>query len=254
MELSAVADELYGLPLKEFTATRDQRSAEARKSGDAELAASLKKLRKPSTSAWIANMLVRDQSREVERLIKLGTTLRSDPDLEGARIRRATKEKAEAVSSLLQQARSIAKRKGLPVSQSIEQELEATLDAAFSDPGSAQSLREGRLTTALVYSGLGFGSAAKPRDPDARSQGAARAKSGPGTAKAKAELQQAESEAKRANIEAEKAKRAVKTAEAELDRLRAALTVAARKATRGNEKVSSARKKLDSLGRKGTGS
>jgi hypothetical protein len=246
VELSAVADELYGLPLNEFTATRDERAAEARKAGETELAKSLKQLRKPSTGAWLANLLVRDQPREVGRLIKLGTTLRSDQDLEGARIRRATKEKAEAVGKLLQQARSIAKRAGLPLSQSVEQELEATLDAAFADPSSAESLREARLTTALHYSGLGFGSGATARDSTVQSQRPARV-GGPETAKAKLELERAQSDAERAASEAEKAQRAVKTAQADLDRLRAALTVATRKATRADEKASAAQKKLDNL-------
>jgi hypothetical protein len=254
VELSDVADELYGLPLNEFTSTRDERAAEARKAGETELAKSLKRLRKPSTGAWIANLLVRDQPREVERLIKLGTVLRSDRDLEGARIRRATKDKAEVVGKLLQQARSIAKRAGLPLSQSVEQELEATLDAAFADPGSADSLREARLTTALVYSGLGFGSVAAAEGTTAPSRRSARARNGPETAEATAALEEAESEAKRADIEVEKAKRAVKAAEADLNRLRAALTVAIRKATRANEKVSGARKKLDGLGRRRRGS
>jgi hypothetical protein len=220
VELSAVTDELYGLPLNEFTSTRDERASEARRAGETELANALKRLRKPSTSAWIANMLVRDQSREVERLINLGTTLRSDEELDGARIRRATKEKADTVNKLLQRARSIANRKGLAVSEAIEQELEATLDAAFSDPGNAQSLRAGRLTSALVYSGLGFGSLAKSRGASARSRGPARARSSPETTRVTAAVDMAEGEAKRADLEVQKAQRAVKTAEAELKRLR----------------------------------
>ena len=253
MELSAVADELYGLPLNEFTATRDERAAEARKAGETELAKSLKQMRKPSTGAWIANLLVRAQPREVERLIKLGETLRSDPDLEGARIRRATKEKAEAVDKLLQHARSIAARAGLLLSQSVEQELEATLDAAFADSSSAESLREARLTTALHYSGLGFGSGATARGSTVQSQRPAGTKGGPQTAKAKLELERAQSDAERAASEAERAQRAVTSAQADLDRLRAALTVATRKATRADEKASAAQKKLDKLGRKRSG-
>lgn len=249
MELSTVARELYGLPLDQFTATRDARASEARKTGETQLAQSLKQLRKPSTGAWIANLLVREQPREIERLVKLGTTLRSAQNLDGARIRRATKEKAETVSKLLRQARSIAKRAGLPLSQSMEQELESTLDAAFSDPDSAQVLREGCLTTPLHYSGLGFGLHASVQGAAPRSRRTQRAENGPGSGAVKAthDLEQAQSDAKQAASEVERARRAVKTAESDLRRLRAALTVATRRAKKAEEKESTARKKLDRL-------
>ncbi len=246
MALSTVAYELYGLPLNEFTAARDARASEARKAGDTELANSLKRLRKPSTAAWMANLLVRERPREIERLIKLGTTLRSDQNLEGARIRRATKQKAETMSELLRQAATIAKRAGLPLSQSIEQDLESTFDAAFSDPGSAESLREGCLTTALHYSGLGFGADAMSQDVTVplRDKGI---RAVADTAKAKQSLEQARNETKRADAEVEKARGAIKAAEVDLNRLRAALTVATRRATKAHEKESGAQKKLDRL-------
>lgn len=248
MDLATVANELYGLAPQEFTAARNARAAEARKGGDEALAASLKDLRKPSTGAWFANQLVREQSREIERLIELGTPLRSARDLQGAEIRRVTKEKAETVARLLRQARSLAKRADQPLSPSTEQELEATLDAAFSDRQSAQSLIEGRLTTALHYSGLGFGP-----DPKIRSRAATspvRGRSGGGstnleTAQAKRDLKQAQREADQANSEAEKAEQRVKAAEADLKRLQAALTVARRQAVKAHSKAAAAQKKLE---------
>jgi biopolymer transport protein ExbB/TolQ len=247
MELSTVANELYGLPLSEFTAARNARALEARRAGDGDLAEALKRLRKPSTGAAVANLLVREQPQEIERLIELGANLRGARNLDGARIRRATGEKADAVRKLLRQAKSIGKRAGLTLSPSVEQELETTLDAAFSDPDSAQSLREGCLTTILHYSGLGFGADETIQGSAARSQGSGRAQGGPGTAKAKQNLEQARIEAKQAASDVEKAQLAVKAAEAELHRLRAALTVAQRRTTRADEKASNAQKKLDLL-------
>jgi hypothetical protein len=245
MELSTVANELYGLPLNEFTAARNARASEARKAGDGDLAESLKGLRKPSTGAAAANLLVREQPQEIERLIELGANLRGARNLDGAQIRRATSEKAEAVRKLLRQAKSIGKRAGLTLSPSVAQELETTLDAAFSDPDSAQSLREGCLTTTLHYSGLGFGADETIQGSTARSRGSSRPQGGPETAKAKHNLEQARIEAKQAASDVEKAQQAVKAAEAELARLRAALTVAQRRATRADEKASNARKNLD---------
>jgi hypothetical protein len=247
MELSTVANELYGLPLSEFTAARNARASEARKAGEQELAEALKRLRKPSTGASVANLLVREHPQEIERLIELGAKLRGARNLDGARIRRATSEKADTVRTLLRQAKSIGKRAGLPLSPSIEQELETTLDAAFSDPDSAQSLRDGCLTTTLHYSGLGFAADDSLRGSTAQSRWSSRAQGGPETAKAKHNLEQTRTEAKQAAADVEKAQQAVNAAEAELHRLRAALTVAQRRATRADEKASNVQKKLDRL-------
>ena len=87
-------------------------AAEARRAGDPEIASSLKKLRKPSVGAWLANLLVLEQASDVEHLIDLGTELRApNRRVEGAQIRRVSKEKGEAVSRLLRNAnRRLLKR------------------------------------------------------------------------------------------------------------------------------------------------
>ena len=48
-ELLEIADELYGLPLAEFTPARDARAKELK---GTDLAPRVKALRKPSTAAW----------------------------------------------------------------------------------------------------------------------------------------------------------------------------------------------------------
>ncbi len=247
MDLAGVSEELYGLNPAAFIAARDARVSEARQAGDRELANSLKKLRKPSTGAWLANKLSREQSLDVERLIGLGDALRSTRDVDGERIRSASNEKQDVVGRLLRQARSIAKQERQLVSEATELDVKATLDAAFSDPNSAQSLREGCLTTGLHYSGLGFGADANVRTSTARSRASDRAKHSPETAKAKHNLEHAQNEATLAATEVENAQRAVNAAEADLNRLRAALSVATRRATRAYEVASRAQEKLDLL-------
>ena len=108
MDLAEVVDELYGLPPRQFTEGRDARASEARAVGDRDLASSVKKLRKPSTGAWMANMLVRQQKAEIDRLIGLGEGLRSSRNPSGEQIRRASKAKADSVRALLRQAARIA--------------------------------------------------------------------------------------------------------------------------------------------------
>jgi hypothetical protein len=254
VDLATIAAELYGLPPKEFTATRDARASEARTAGEKDLFSSLKQLRKPTVGAWMANMLVRQQPREIEQLIELGGTLRSARSLDGAEIRATTKQKQETVTKLVRQARSLATRLGQPVSQAAEIELEATLDAAFADPESAQSLIEGDLTTALHYSGLGFGPATKGDEGGAAtSRGSAPVRgSVPSAAqvtKAKRELEQARRDAGRADADVEKARQAVTATEADLKRLRAALTVAVRQASTASKHAAAAEKRLAHLSR-----
>jgi hypothetical protein len=138
-------------------------------------------------------------------------------------------------------ARSLAKKAGQPISPAAVLDLEATLDAAFSDPDAGSLLREGRLTAAVHYSGLGFG-------PDVKAKSAKRRPTGARTVvKARQVLEQAHREAERADADVDRARRAVATAEAELKRLQAALSVAVRQATKAHGKTSTAQKKVDDL-------
>jgi len=76
MELDEVADELYEVPPEEFIALRTARQEEARAGGDKVLAKAIGALPKPSTAAWVSNLLVRAQRPEIEGLVELGGLLR----------------------------------------------------------------------------------------------------------------------------------------------------------------------------------
>ncbi|HEY1444722.1 MAG TPA: hypothetical protein VGF51_07470 [Acidimicrobiales bacterium] len=252
MDLASVMSELYGLPPRQFTEVRDARASEARAAGDRDLASSVKKLRKPSAGAWMANMLARQQKADVDRLIGLGEELRASRNPSGEQIRNASKEKADAVRALLRQAARIASRAGEPLSQAAQQDVEATLDAAFADHDSAAALREGCLTGPLSYSGLGFGS--EPRDTPSRVSARARASKSPppttpAVAKARRGLQEATEEAEQADADLKTAKRAVVDAEADLKRLHATLAVSERRAVQARQKMAAAQKRLDTVTR-----
>ena len=232
--------ELYGLAPSDFTATRNARVSEARKSGDSALAASLKDLHKPTVGAWLANLLARERVEDLERLIALGVELRKVQNrADGQVIRRVSKKKQEIVAKLLLEANSMAKSRGQPVSEAAAIDLEATLDAAFADPHAAETVRAGRLTSALRYSGLGLtdtGSAPVRASKADRSASA--------TVAAKRLLHEADREAERADAEAEQARRAVASAELDLKRLRATAAVTARRAADAHKKASAAKKKM----------
>jgi hypothetical protein len=251
MDLESESRELYGLAPSQFTAARDAKASEARQAGRSELAYSLKKLRKPSVGAWLANLLVLEQSSDVERLIDLGVELRAPKHkLEGEQIRRVSKEKSDSISKLVRDARSKAPRMGQPVSAAALQELEATLEAAFADPRAAESLREGRLSSGLHYSGLGFTAQSQTRSRS-RTKGFASARSTRSKADqstAQRNSEKAKREAEQADAEVEKARQAVADAADELTRLKSAEALAVRRSKDAHDRASAAKKNLSKDG------
>ena len=121
-----------------------------------------------------------------------------------------------------------------------------TLDAAFADPQAAAQLRQGRLTTGLRYSGLGFSTQTEPGTP-ARPKGSGSTLDSPSGAQrmaAKRDLDKANREAEQADAQVEKAGHAVKEAAAALTRLKSAETQAVRRAKDAHARAAAAKKKL----------
>ena len=157
MDFDDIADDLYGLAPERFTASRDAQAGEARAAGDRELAERIKKLRRPTVSAWLGNRLARDRTHDIEGLLGLGAELRdAQADLSGDELRRLSHQRGDAVAALVAQAKGLARAAGQSVSDAILEEVNTTLEAALADPAAAEALRRGRLTVALRYSGLGF--------------------------------------------------------------------------------------------------
>lgn len=149
------ADELYGLPPEEFTAARDEKVRAARDDGDRALAAAIGKLRKPTVTAWVLNLLVREQPEVGDQLIELGADLRqAQENLSGPALKELTVQRSKVVSALVRSARRIASREGHQVTQSTSFELEQTLHAALADPGVAEQVAAGRLVKATSRTGL----------------------------------------------------------------------------------------------------
>jgi DNA repair exonuclease SbcCD ATPase subunit len=152
-QLLAIADELYGLPQDAFTPARDAKAKELK--AEKELAAAVKKLKKPSVAAWVVNLFVRRESDQVEQVIAVGTALREAQEgMDGAELRALTKQRRQLTSAVTQQARTLAKDEGVKVTQAVSDQVEATLTAAMLDPGCAQAVRSGLLTAALSSTGV----------------------------------------------------------------------------------------------------
>lgn len=156
LDFDSVAHELYGLVPGEFTSIRDTRAAEARRAGEAELAAAIKGLKRPTSSAWLVNLLVRRQPEQVDDLLDLGAAMReAQGQFAGGELRKLSQQRRQVVSALGRAAEALARDIGQPVSEAAKRELESTLEAALADPAAGDLVRSGRLTAALTSSGLG---------------------------------------------------------------------------------------------------
>jgi hypothetical protein len=148
-ELSSVVDELYGLPPGEFIAARNA----AAKGSD--LAATIKKLPKPTSSAWVVNMLLRHRSEEFAQLLDLGDELRSaQADLDAGELRSLGKQRAQLVSAVARDGRAVAKGLGHIVGEAVIREVEQTLQAAMVDATAADAVRSGCLLRPIEADGV----------------------------------------------------------------------------------------------------
>src|SRR5215470_14930081 len=158
MNLEQVADDLYALAPAAFTAARDEQAGRARAAGGAGLAGEIRKLRRPTVSAWLVNLLAREDSGQVDDLLDLGRSLReAQQALDGDRLRELSAERRRLVAALTHEVQRLAADAGQSVSAQVEREVQDTLEAALADQGMADAVRSGRLTKPLSYAGLGQG-------------------------------------------------------------------------------------------------
>lgn len=146
--LDALAVELYALPPDEFTAARN-----ARASGDRELAARLKALRKPTVAAWAVNLLAREG--QLRDALDLAAALReAQDDLDAAELSRLSRQRRQLVSALASQAVKLASDRGVTVSASARDDIQKTVNAAVMDAAAAAAVMTARLTRPLEASGF----------------------------------------------------------------------------------------------------
>jgi hypothetical protein len=156
VDLGTVAYELYGMPPGQFVTARDARAAEAKAAGDLDLAEAVKQLRRPTTGAWLANLLVRERRDQVIELLDLGNEMRrAQKDLAGDDLRRLSQRRRQLVSALADDARVVASEHDHQMNESSLHEVQATLEAAIADGAAGDALLSGSLTVALSYSGFG---------------------------------------------------------------------------------------------------
>ncbi|GAA1920393.1 hypothetical protein [Nocardioides hwasunensis] len=152
--LLEIADELYALPLADFTPARDALVKEHK--ADKDLAAAVRGLRKSSVAAWVVNLLVRRDPDQVDQVLAVGEALRDAQDnLDAGQLREFTKQRRQLTASVTTAARRMAREEGVRTTQSVADQVEATLTAAMLEPDAARAVRSGLLVTALSATGLG---------------------------------------------------------------------------------------------------
>lgn len=152
MTLLEIADELYALPLGEFTPARDAKAKEL-KSED--LGKQVKALKKPSTAAWVVNLLVRRESAQVDQVLSVGAALReAQASMSGDELRALTKQRRQLTAAVTHQARRLAAEEGLKVTQAVADQVEAALTAAMVDEECGKAVRSGLLVAALATTGV----------------------------------------------------------------------------------------------------
>jgi hypothetical protein len=215
-DLERELDELYGLPLEEWTRARNDLAARLRKAHQGEQADTVKALRKPSVPTWAINQLARREEGRMAALLAAGERLRKAQEqaLRGKAVvgdvNAAARTEREAVRDLVNAARSILADVGHPATQPVLDRISQTLRAAAVDESSRAQLEHGRLLEEVA--GGGFGSLVavrpvpRPRTDELR-EARERVKELRGKAKALArEAREADAAASRAERDAERAR------------------------------------------------
>ncbi|MGF0115046.1 hypothetical protein ACQFYA_01810 [Promicromonospora sp. Marseille-Q5078] len=154
--LTEVAGDLYALDPAGFVPARDARAAALRADGQEEAADRVRRLRKPSTAAWVVNLLARAEAGQVEQVVELGAAFRAaQDDLDGPRLRELTRQRRQLVTAVATRARALAVGAGATVSGAVLTQVEATLTAAMIDADAGRAVRSGLLVGPLQATGIG---------------------------------------------------------------------------------------------------
>jgi hypothetical protein len=207
-DLEPELDALYQLPLEDFTRARNDLSSRLKKAHQADVAAEVRSLKKPSAVAWAANSLVWSDPQLVGELLAAGERLR-DVQQDALRgkagaddVAEASGAERDAVRALLAVARS---RLGERATATLLDRLGQTLRAAAVDDEARMLLERGRLTDEL--NAVGFGPLEAVRPTRRRSDEVGRAARERVTA-LRAEARRLAGEAEDAELAAEQAERA----------------------------------------------
>jgi hypothetical protein len=156
VDLETATNELYALSPDEFIERRQQLVAEARGAKDRQLATQIGKLRRPTRSAWLINLLARQEPDDVTALLELGGALQeAQQRMAGDEMRQLSAQRRKTVDALARRAVELGREQGYSAPDGATQEVSQTLQTALGDPEIAELVRTGTLTQAVTYGGFG---------------------------------------------------------------------------------------------------
>jgi hypothetical protein len=252
-------DDLYALAPEGFIAARDALARSLKQAGDAEAAASVKKLRRPSVVAWALNQLARRDRKGLDELVAAGETLRSAQrkamsGVKESGFREATDRRRQLVQDLTRRTMDILAEAGR--GGQAEDEIGQALEAASVDRSAAEQLLAGRLERPPTASG-GFEAVSGFEvfqgggdEPEAREGASDAEREGAEVAVRNAERQadEAAAEARRAVIRAEHLETQAREVAERAEEARGEAERLERRAEEARSKLEQARHDLDALG------
>jgi DNA repair exonuclease SbcCD ATPase subunit len=130
---TTAADELFRLPLSEFTAARNALAAKLKKEGDPEESDRIKALSKPPVSAWVANQLYWKHRIAFDRLLAAGDQFRKAQaaQLAGKSVdlRGALDARRETLGEMTKLATEVLRQAGHPAAPDMMRRIMTTLEA-----------------------------------------------------------------------------------------------------------------------------
>jgi hypothetical protein len=156
VDLDTAANELYALSPDDFIERRQQLVAEARQAKDRDLTTQIGRLRRPTRTAWLINLLARDEPAALNALFELGAALQdAQQRMAGDELRHLSADRRKTVDALAQRAVELGRERGYNAPDGAVQEVGQTLQSALGDREIADIVRAGRLTQAVTYGGFG---------------------------------------------------------------------------------------------------
>lgn len=154
-------DDLYGLPLGDFTAARNELAKRLKKADQKEEAEEVAALPKPSISAWAVNRLARVERERMRELLVAGEEVvaaqKGALAGKGAdRFDDASRRQREALRDILRAAEKVLMETGHRASDTVKERISSSLRAASMDPDGRVLLERGRLAEDFESTGLGL--------------------------------------------------------------------------------------------------
>jgi len=147
-------EELYAVPLKEFTSARNAKAAALKAAGHGSEAQALRRLGRPSVSLWTTNQLARLVPKQVGHFIDLVLEARRRQLTEPRAIAEAMKAQRTELMALTNRAAEAMTKAGYRASPVALERISNTLLAAAVDRQLSEALRHGRLTAELSAPGF----------------------------------------------------------------------------------------------------